>query len=450
MNPGGVCPQMACPQMACPHQDPENEKREAYLRFWTDLNSAEPSRHEVEVRRVNVKAGQCCSCVEEEVEAVGLWRPADSDTADKVQGFLSCDFVAASSLPRARRFFTGSVLWAMWGGSEPELAHVLPDLPRFMRGTEKAREMWMDKLGVVPRPPPTPLDRIVMGWGSFKESTIRSTVLRCLRQRLWEPAHPNEHSLGELVDVQPQERAQAYGVPAPLALWAQDPTLLSVEPDGLLVIPRQDRELPPLKIVLEIKCPNPFDRRPVRGSNNLCCLQMPRMYPTFKLYYLLQILCECRAYDTPHVLFGCGTPLGCRAWFYTFSSEDLALLDEWLPHMARLRDSARHAFAEASAEAVTKASAETVAGDSEEARETDVVWRRFAEEENGASFTDVLKQHVSWMDVQLFWRRLSTLHSKMCADEHVVMDLCAQQDASVFVPHCGALCVEDFLKEEEQ
>ena len=70
MNPGGVCPQMACPQMACPHQDPENEKREAYLRFWTDLNSAEPSRHEVEVRRVNVKAGQCCSCVEEEVEAV--------------------------------------------------------------------------------------------------------------------------------------------------------------------------------------------------------------------------------------------------------------------------------------------------------------------------------------------------------------------------------------------
>ena len=308
----------------------------------------------------------------------------------------------------------------MWGGSEPELSHVLPDVPSFMRGEEKAFEYWADKLGIVARPAPSPMDLIVMGWGSHKERTIRTSVLLSLRERLWEPRNEKESPLGDKLDVLPHERVNAFGVPSPLALWKENPSLLSVEPDGLLVIPREGRELPPVKIVLEIKCPNPFDRREVRGDDTKCTLQMPRVYPSPKIYYLLQIMCECRAYDTPHVLFVCGTPLECRAWFYTFSDQDLRLLDEWLPMYSEMRESAQQF-----------ASKETSSSDPHHE-----AWQKFLEDRE-FSLTTVMKRYRPWGTIQHFWKQLNRIHKEMCHESNVVMNLNAEDDPSFFVPHCG-------------
>ena len=158
------------------------EARERYLQFWENVSSERPV---VPICQVDVTAGKGCeSVVHETEETMGLWRPSESEGSEGTKKWLSEDFVPASSLPRARRFFTGSVLWALWGGSEPGLAHVLQDLPAFMQKPEEARDQWADKLGVRSKPPPSDLDCLVMGWGRHKERTIRATVLRCLRGRL--------------------------------------------------------------------------------------------------------------------------------------------------------------------------------------------------------------------------------------------------------------------------
>ena len=245
------------------------------------------------------------------------------------------------------------------------------------------------------------------------------------------------------MDVLPEERENAFGVPSPLALWGEDPSLLSVEPDGLLVVPRDERSLDPLRIVLELKCPNPFDRRPVHGDPRDCHLQQPRMYPTPKLYYLLQVLCECRAYNTPHVLFVCGTPLQCRAWFYTFSEKDFRLLDKGLRFYASLRASAVEWQARARGEHTAQEETNT-------REETDQLWERFllGEGEESLSLVDVLKRFRPWGKIQRFWKHLSLLHQHMCHPDHLVMELDVREDASLFVPHCGVSSPEDILRKQ--